>query len=54
MERVEQMKMKHTHSWDASRNPLKIDLNINNERQYYKIGIMCMGACGSGRVNEGD
>jgi hypothetical protein len=39
--RVEQTKVKHTHSgidWDI---PLNIKLNINNENQDCKIGTVC-------------
>jgi hypothetical protein len=34
---------------------LNIDFGVKNERQDYKIGIVCLGGtCGRGRVNEGD
>jgi hypothetical protein len=51
MEGVEQDKSL-THSRDTSRNPLNIDLNIKNERQDCKIGIVCEGST-SGR-GEGE
>jgi hypothetical protein len=34
------MKKKHGYSGDTLRNPLKIKLNINNERQDYKTGTV--------------
>jgi hypothetical protein len=33
---------------------LNIDLDINNERQVYKIGTVGRGTNGRGRGNEGD
>jgi hypothetical protein len=42
-EGVEQTKVKYIHSRDTLRNPLNIDLGINNERQDCK---MCTGAIG--------
>jgi hypothetical protein len=50
MERVEQTKVKYTHSMDTLRNPLNTDLNINNKRQDCKIGTVCGGgkSCGTG------
>jgi hypothetical protein len=46
MERLGQTKVTYTHSRDALRNPLNIDLNINNERQDYKIGTVRMSVGG--------
>jgi hypothetical protein len=37
------MKVKYTHSVDTSRNSLNIDLEINNERPYCKIGTLLWG-----------
>jgi hypothetical protein len=33
--------------------PLNIDLEINNEKQDCKIGTVCVGTCGGGKMNEG-
>jgi hypothetical protein len=54
MERVEHSKVKYTHSRETLRNPLNIDLNINNERQDCKIDTVWGSTCGRRRVNEGD
>jgi hypothetical protein len=43
MAEVEPAKEKYTHTWDTLRNPLNIDLNINNERQDCKTGTVCVG-----------
>jgi hypothetical protein len=48
MERLGQTKVTYTHSRDALRNPLNIDLNINNERQDYKIGTVWGNTCEMG------
>jgi hypothetical protein len=35
--------------------PLNINLNINNENQYYKTGTVCSEVLvGGGKMNEGD
>jgi hypothetical protein len=39
-EQTEGTKLKYTHSRNTQRNPLMIDLEINNERQEYKIGTV--------------
>jgi hypothetical protein len=52
MERVERTKVKYTHSEDLLRNLLKIDLEINNERQDYRIGAVCV--CGYLWDREGE
>jgi hypothetical protein len=41
MEGVKQTKVKYSHSRDTE-NPLNIDLDINNKRQYCKIGTVCV------------
>jgi hypothetical protein len=51
MEGVEQTKVKYTHSGDILGNPLNINLDINNERQDYKIGTVCV--CWVGHLWEG-
>jgi hypothetical protein len=40
MERVEWTKIKYIHSGATNRNPLNINLNINNENQDYKMGTV--------------
>jgi hypothetical protein len=40
MEGVELTKVKYTHSGDTSRNPLNINVDINNERQDCEIGTV--------------
>jgi hypothetical protein len=40
MEGVEQTNVKYTHNRDTLRNPLNVDLNINNKRQDCKIGTV--------------
>jgi hypothetical protein len=40
--RVEWTRVKYTHSGHTLRHPLKINLNINNEKQDCKIGTMCV------------
>jgi hypothetical protein len=42
MEGVEWTKVKYTYSGDTLRNPFDINLNINNEKQDYKIGTVCV------------
>jgi hypothetical protein len=53
MEEVEWTKVKYAHR-GTLRNPFEHNLNINNKRQYCKIGTVCGGTSGRRRVNEGD
>jgi hypothetical protein len=42
MEEVEWTKTKYSHSTDTLKTPSNINLNINNVRQDYKIGTVCV------------
>jgi hypothetical protein len=54
MEGVEWTEVKYTRSRDTLRNPFEHQLNINNEKQDYKIGTVWGVLVRRGRVNEGD
>jgi hypothetical protein len=46
MEKVEWTKVKYTHSGHTyGDTPLNINLSINNENQYCKIGTVCVFVC---------
>jgi hypothetical protein len=47
-------KVKYIHSGVTLRNPLKINLNINNKRTAKLIVCVTGVLVGGGRVNEGD
>jgi hypothetical protein len=55
VEGAAQTKVKCAHCGDTLRNPLNVDLDINNERQACKIGTVCVEEyLWEGRVNKGD